>query len=163
MTSNMHFVNAPNELMDPDQITALSGLEFIQGICTGQLPAPPICKTLNFWMVEAAPGRVVFESEPEFGAMNPIGSVHGGWFGTLLDSAMACAVQTTLAPGQLYTTLEYKVNILRPVMPDGTRYQVIGEVEHSGRRTGVARGKMINLSTSKLHATGSTTCMNFTP
>lgn len=156
---SMTFVDSVADLLTPEEITAMSGLEFLQGIAEGRLPAPPICKALNYWMKTVEEGRVVFEAEPRFEHMNPIGSVHGGWFGTLLDSAMACAVQSMLPAGRGYTTLEYKVNILRPVLPDTGLYEAIGTVDHVGRRTGVAHGEIRSLETGKLHATGSTTCI----
>jgi len=87
------------ELLSMEDLAAMSGLEFMQGIHEGRLPAPPIGKTLNYWLDEVTEGRVVFRGVPSFDVMNPIGTVHGGWFGTLLDSCMACAVQTTLPKG----------------------------------------------------------------
>lgn len=153
------YANSIDELLSPAELAKMSGLEFIQGIHAGRLPAPPIGKTLNYWLDEVEEGRVVFRSDPKFDAMNPIGSVHGGWFGTLLDSCMACAVQTTLPAGTGYTTLEYKINILRPVLPGSGEYLAIGEVDHAGRRTGVANGRLVHAETGKLFATGSTTCM----
>ena len=88
--------------------------------------------------------------------MNPSGSVHGGWYGTLLDSAMACAIMTRVPQGSVYTTLEYKVNIIRPI-PLGLMVDCIGTVEHAGRSTGVATGKVVGVEDGKLSATGSTT------
>ena len=147
------------ELLSPEELATMSGLEFIQGIRDGRLPAPPIGKTLNYWVEEASEGRVVFRGTPTFEAMNPIGSIHGGWFGTLLDSCMACAFQTTLPKGFGYTTLEYKVNIIRPILPETGDYLAIGEVDHSGRRTGVATGRLVHAESGKLFANGSTTCI----
>lgn len=149
------------ELLTPAELKELSGLEFIQGIRDGRLPAPPIGQTLNYRMVEAEHGRVVFRGTPNFAVMNPIGTVHGGWFGTLLDSCMACAVQTTLPKGQGYTTLEYKINIIRPLFADSQDVLAIGDVQHGGRRTGIAEGKIIGADDGKLYATGSTTCLIF--
>jgi len=84
--------------------------------------------------------------------------VHGGWYGTLLDSAMACAVMTRVPRGSVYTTLEYKINILRAI-PLGTQIDCIGTTDHVGRSTGVAQGKIIGVEDGKLYATGSTTCI----
>jgi uncharacterized protein (TIGR00369 family) len=152
----------PDGLMRPEDILALSGLDFLQGILDGRLPGPPIARTLNFRLEQVEKGRVVFRGQPEFAAMNPIGTVHGGWYGTLLDSCMACAVQSTLARGTVYTTLEYKVNILRPISL-GTEALAIGEAQHVGRSTGVARGEIRGAADGRLYATGSTTCIVMTP
>ena len=157
----MRFADDVNGLLSADEIAGMSGFDFINGILKGELPAPPICGALNYWLEEVEMGRVVFASEPVFSAMNPIGTIHGGWFGTVLDSCMACAVQTMLPKGRLYTTLEFKVNILRPILPDTGTYLAIGEVDHVGRRTGVSHGRIIGKADGKTYATGSTTCHVF--
>jgi uncharacterized protein (TIGR00369 family) len=90
--------------------------------------------------------------------MNPIGSVHGGWYGTLLDSAMACAIMTKVPKGSVYTTLEYKINIIKPI-PIDMQIDAIGEVSHAGRSTGTAEGRIIGTKNKTLYATGSTTCI----
>ena len=153
------FVDKVEELPSMEQIASMSGLDFIQAIQRGELPAPPIGRTMGYWMEEAVEGRVVFRGRPSFEVMNPIGTVHGGWFGTLLDSCMACAVQTTLPAGQGYTTLEYKVNIIRPLFAHSGEVRAIGEVSHVGRSTGVAEGRIVGVEDGKLYATGSTTCL----
>src|SRR6056297_1672027 len=102
-----------DELASPDDLLGRSGLEFMQDVVAGRLPGPPIGATLGFRAVAAERGRVAFEGRPEFGALNPMRGVHGGWYGALLDSCMGCAVMTVLERGQVYTTLEYKVNITR--------------------------------------------------
>lgn len=157
----MHFAKSASELLSVDQISQLSGLEFIQDMLAGKLPAPPICQALNYTMESAEFGKVVFRGTPSFEAMNPIGSIHGGWFGTLLDSCMACSIQTQLPKGTLYTTLEYKVNIIRGLGPDSEEILAIGTVSHVGRKTGVAEGRIIGADSGKLYATGSTTCLIF--
>lgn len=149
----------PHDLLNLDQLKAMSGLAFIQGIVEGRLPEPPICETMRFRMIEASEGRVVFEGRPEFRHYNPIGGVHGGWFGTVLDSCMACAVQTTLAAGFGYTTLEYRVNIVRPLFEEGEAVRAIGSALHVGRRTGTAEGKLVGAESGKLYAFGTTTCL----
>lgn len=154
-----YFARSRDQILRPDQIGSMSGLAFLQGIRDGRLPGPPIARTLNFRLVEVEEGRVVFRGEPTFDAMNPIGAVHGGWFGTILDSCMACAFQSTLPRGKGYTTLEYKVNIVRPLLADGTAVLATGLVEHGGRRTGVATGTLRGAEDGKLYATGSTTCI----
>ena len=155
----MKFASKLSELLTQDDIASMSGLDFMAGILEGRLPAPPICKALNYRLESVAHGSCVFRGTPVFDAMNPIGSIHGGWFGTLLDSCMACAVQTTLPVGALYTTLEYKINIIRPIFPDTGDYRAEGQVDHVGRRTGIAHGKLIGVDDGKTYATGSTTCL----
>ena len=155
----MKFVDEVAGLMSAEELSQISGFDFIRGILEERYPAPPICQTLNYWMVEAEPGKVTFRGRPEFGSMNPIGSIHGGWFGTLLDSCMACAVQTELPAGYGYTTLEYKINIIRPLMAGDADVLAIGEVQHVGRRTGIAEGRIVSVDGQKLYASGSTTCI----
>jgi uncharacterized protein (TIGR00369 family) len=103
-------------------------------------------------------GRVTFRGTPSFEVTNPMGTVHGGWYGTLLDSAMACAVMTKVPKGSVYTTLEYKINITRGI-PVGMEIECTGWVDHAGRTTGVAHGELRGLEDGKLYATGSTTCI----
>ena len=91
-----------------------------------------------------------------------MGTIHGGWYGTILDSAMACAVMTTLPAGKIQTTLEFKVNIIRSI-PAGAQVDAIGTVEHSGKSTGVAVGSLVDVNTGKLYASSSTTCIIMTP
>lgn len=157
MTEPLH-AEGPDDLVPPAEAARMTGLEFMQGILEGRLPAPPIARTLDYRLHEVAPGRVVFRGAARFSFMNPIGSVHGGWYGTLLDSCMACAVMTRIGRGQAYTTLEYKVNIIRPV-PMGVEVDAIGEALHVGRSTGVAVGRLVGVADGRLYATGSTTCI----
>ncbi|QUJ75267.1 PaaI family thioesterase [Sulfitobacter albidus] len=149
---------SPDDLLSPDEALALSGLEFMQAILSGKNPGPPIGATMGYTLHDVAEGRCVFRGAPEFNVTNPMGTVHGGWYGTLLDSAMACAVMTRVPKGSVYTTLEYKVNILRPI-PLGTQIDCIGEIDHVGRSTGVAHGEIRGVEDDKLYATGSTTCI----
>ncbi|WP_406644894.1 PaaI family thioesterase [Aliisedimentitalea scapharcae] len=149
---------SPDDLLKMDDVLKLSGLEFMQGILEGRLPAPPISRVMGYRLHAVDAGRVVFRGTPEFDVTNPMGTVHGGWYGTLLDSAMACAVMTGVPRGSAYTTLEYKINILRSI-PLGTEIDCVGVVDHVGRSTGVAHGEIRGVSDGKLYATGSTTCM----
>ena len=151
---------SPKELPSLADMRAMSGLEFMQRIKSGELPAAPIGETLNYDLETVEEGRIVFAGTPGFASYNPIGTVHGGWFGTLLDSCMACAVQTRLPAGKAYTTLEYKINILRAATVETGRLRAIGEAIHVGRRTGVAEGR-IEDEAGKIYATGSTTCLVF--
>lgn len=138
--------------------SALSGLDIMQAMIRGEMPGAPIADLLNFTIGEVAQGRVSFTGTPKETMTNPMGTVHGGWYGTLLDSAMACAVLTTVPAGHVYTTLEYKVNIVRPI-PLGTEIVATGETLHSGRSTGVATGEIRGSADGRLYATGSTTCI----
>ncbi|WP_146347278.1 PaaI family thioesterase [Phaeobacter marinintestinus] len=154
----MFYATDHNELLKTDQILELSGLEFMQGILDGRLPAPPIARTTGYRLHSVDEGRVVFRGAPAFDVTNPMGTVHGGWYGTLLDSAMACAIMTRVPKGSIYTTLEYKINILRSI-PLGMDIDSIGEIDHVGRSTGVAHGEIRGVADGKLYATGTTTCI----
>ena len=156
------YVDKIEDLLSPQTVLSMSGLEFMQGILRGEFPAPPIGRTLGYKLHDVSEGRAVFRVTPEFKVMNPIGSVHGGWYGTLLDSAMACSIQTTLAQGQAYTTLEYKVNLVRGI-PIGTEIECVGQAVHSGRSTAVATGEIRGVEDGRLYASGSTTCLVMTP
>lgn len=148
----------PEDLLSQAEMLNLSGLEFMQGIIEGRLPGPPIGKTMGYTLHSVEEGRVVFRGTPEFSVTNPMGTVHGGWYGTLLDSAMACAVMTRVPKGSVYTTLEYKINILRPI-PVGVEIDCVGITDHVGRSTGVAHGEIRGVEDDRLYATGSTTCI----
>jgi uncharacterized protein (TIGR00369 family) len=152
------------DAIDPREIAArgrqLSGMDYIQAIFAGELPAPPISQLMGFRGVSAEPGRAVFEMEPGPQHYNPIGSVHGGVALTLLDSAMGCAVHTTLGPGVGYTTLEVKTNFVRPITADTGLIRCEGVVIHQGSRIATAEGKLTDAN-GKLLAHGTTTCLIF--
>ena len=150
---------------DPAEIFAaaagMSGLEFLQAIGEGRLPQPPMAKLMGFEGVEAEEGRVVFSVVPEEYHYNPIGVVHAGLALTLLDSAMGCAVQSTLPAGLGYTTLETKVNLTRPITKETGRVVCEGKVLHPGRTAATAEGRVIAEDTGKLLAHGTSTCLIF--
>lgn len=154
----MNYATDPSELLSMAEVLSMSGLEFMQGIIEGRHPGPPISQTLGYTLHSVEDGRAVFRGAPEFSVTNPMGTVHGGWYGTLLDSAMACAVMTKVPRGSVYTTLEYKINIIRPI-PIGMQIDCIGEVDHAGRSTGIAHGEIRGIDDGRLYATGSTTCI----
>ncbi len=154
----MNIATNPSDLLSAAEVLSMSGLEFMRGILEGRYPGPPIGQTLGYTLHEIADGRAVFRGTPEFNVTNPMGTVHGGWYGTLLDSAMACAVMTRVPRGSAYTTLEYKINIIRPI-PIGMMIDCIGETDHAGRSTGIAHGEIRGVEDGKLYATGSTTCI----
>ena len=157
----MRHATATEELASPAELLSMSGLDFMRAILEGRLPAPPISATLGYRLAEVEEGRAVFAGAPTFEACNPLGTVHGGWYGTLLDSAMACAVQTRLPKGSSYTTLEYKVNVIRPI-PLDHEVRCEGVADHVGRSTGVATGRITDAA-GRLYATGSTTCIVLRP
>ena len=150
------------DVLSMEEILQVSGLDMMKGILTGVYPAAPIAKILNYKVHAVEKGKVIFRGSPNLDTRNPMGTVHGGWYGTVLDSAMACAVMTTLPAGKIQTTLEFKVNIIRPI-PIGATVDAIGTVEHSGKSTGVAVGSLLDTMTGKLYASSSTTCMVMTP
>ncbi len=149
---------SPEDLPSRAQIAGMSGLDFIMAIHEGRLPGAPIAALLDFRLHHVEAGRVVFRGTPRFEHLNPQGTVHGGWYGTLLDSAMGCAVATMLPKGRGYTTLEYKINLTR-ALPIGMAIDCEAQVSHIGRSTGVADGTIRGVEDGKLYATGSTTCI----
>lgn len=136
----------------------LSGLEFLQKILTGELRRPPIAALLNFELVEVREGYAVFAVKPAEYHYNPIGVVHGGLGATLLDSAMGCAVQSMLPAGAGYTTLEIKVNFVRPMTAETERVRCEAKLIHLGGRTATAEGRIVD-ATGKLYSHGTTTCL----
>lgn len=149
---------SPADLTPPAKILSMSGLEFMQAVLSGEIAGAPIAETLNFTITAVQEGRVTFEGAPAFNALNPSGAVHGGWYGTLLDSALGCAVMTKVPQGSVYTTLEYKVNITRAI-PLETQVICTAIVDHAGRSTAVAHADVRGADDGKLYATGSTTCI----
>jgi uncharacterized protein (TIGR00369 family) len=153
---------ATDSTADPREVAArgleLSGMDYIGAILGGELPAPPIAELMGFRLVEAEPGRAVFEMEPGAEHYNPIGSVHGGIAMTLLDSAMGCAVHTTLEAGTRYTSLEVKTNFVRPITAEMGTIRCEGTVLHKGSRIATAEGKVTDAS-GRLLAHGTTTCL----
>lgn len=147
---------------DPAEIVAhaatMTGLEFISKISSGDIPAPPIAELLGMDIIAVEVGRVVFRLYIGEHLFNPIGSVHGGAICTLLDSAMACAIQTKLPQGTIYTTTQLNVNFVRGLTTAVEYVDCEGYVVHGGRRLATAEGRVIDAN-GKLYAHGSTTCM----
>ncbi|MCW9040685.1 MAG: PaaI family thioesterase [Rhodospirillales bacterium] len=138
----------------------LTGLEFLRALIDGKIPAPPMARTMDFRLDTVGEGLAVFRSTPAEFHYNPIGTVHGGYLGTLLDSAMGCAVHTTLKAGEGYTTLEFKVNLVRPMTAETGPIRCEGRILHRGSRMATAEGRVID-EAGKVFAHGSTTCMIF--
>ena len=144
----------------PDQVIGLSGMQFFEAMFEGRLPRPPIGTTLGFLPVHMEPGLAVFQGTPAFEFYNPLGSVHGGWFATLLDSCVGCAVHTTLPAGKAYTTLELKLNIVRALSVKVPLVRAEGRVVHAGNQVATAEGRLIGPD-GKLYAHATTTCLVF--
>lgn len=142
---------------------ALSGLEYFTAIARGDLAPPPIMALMRLRGVEFSEGRAVFAVEPGEDHYNPIGVVHGGLALTILDSAMGCAVHTTLPAGTGYTSLEVKVNFVRAVRAGDGRLLAEAKVLHRGGRVATAEARLTREADGKLVAHGSTTCMILAP
>jgi uncharacterized protein (TIGR00369 family) len=149
-------------LTTPEQMRGLSGLQFLQAMIDGRLPAPPIAEPLGFRLVEVEPGRAVFEGEPGPRLLNPLGSVHGGWALTLIDSATGCSVHTELDAGVGYTTVETKVNFTRAIAPDGGPVRCEGRVLSRGRTIATAEAHLRSAD-GKLLAHGTSTLIILHP
>ena len=147
-------------VVSPEVIKELGGLGFLKGVVAGTQPSPPMSQTLGFHLIEVDEGRAVFEGAPEFRHYNPIGTVHGGFAATLLDTALGCAIFSTHAKGEAWTTLELKFNLVRPLTKDTGPVRAEGRVIHRGRTVATSEGDIKDLS-GKLYAHATTTCMIF--
>ena len=136
------------------------GLEAMQAMLRGESPPPPIASTLDFLLIEVGAGTAVFQGTPLERHYNPLGSVHGGWFATLLDSAMGCAVHTMMPPGRGYTTAELSVNIVRAITDKVSRVRAEGRVIHCGRQLATAEARLVGPD-GRLYAHATTTCLVF--
>jgi uncharacterized protein (TIGR00369 family) len=152
--------NAGTGVVPVEVIRPLSGFEFIVGLSEGRFPRPPIANLMDFQLVEVELGRVVFTATPGEQHYNPLGSVHGGYTSTLLDSCMGCAVHTRLGPGQGFTSLELKVNFVRRVSADTGPVRAEGKVIHFGGQIATAEGRLTDEG-GRLLAHGTTTCLIF--
>jgi uncharacterized protein (TIGR00369 family) len=143
-----------------DQVNDRTGLETLEAIFTGELPRPPIGDTLDFVPIHVEHGLAVFQGRPQGRHYNPLGTVHGGWFAALLDSAVGCAVHSTLPAGKGYTTLELKLNIVRPLTDAVPLVRAEGKLVHGGRQVATAEGRLVGPD-GKLYAHATTTCLIF--
>ena len=144
----------------PDQIAGKSGMEMMQAMLRGDIPYAAIAHTLDFLVIEIGDGTATFQGTPLPRHFNPMGTVHGGWFATLLDSALGCAVHTKMPPGRGYTTAELSVNIVRALTPKVQRVRAIGRVIHCGRQLATADAQLIGPD-GTLYAHATTTCLVF--
>ena len=143
-----------------DQMAGRAGLEVFEAIFSGELPRPPIGDTLDIVPIRVEFGTAVFQGRPSQRHYNPLGTVHGGWFATLLDSAVGCAVHSTLQAGRGYTTLELKLNIVRALTDAVPLVRAEGKVLHGGRQVATAEGRIVGPD-GKLYAHATTTCLIF--
>lgn len=147
-------------VITPAMTQGKTGMEVLQAMLAGELPAPHIAETLDFALVEVSVGRCIFQGTPQFKHLNPLGGVHGGWYATLLDSALGCAVHTLMPVGRGYTTAELSVNIVRAATPKSGALRAVGNVVHCGRQLATAEARIVGPD-GKLYAHGTTTCLVF--
>ncbi len=138
----------------------MSGLDYLGAVAQGRIPRPPVAALLGMDLEHVDAGTVTFSLEVGEHLYNPIGSVHGGIFATLLDSAMGCAVHSTLPAGRAYTTLEFKVNFVKALTVDTPKVTAVGEVISAGRRVATASARLLGPDAT-LFAHATTTCLIF--
>jgi uncharacterized protein (TIGR00369 family) len=144
----------------PGQVHGQSGLQILQAMLAAELPHPHIMQTLDYALVLADRGRAVFQGTPQPMHYNPLGTAHGGWYATLLDSALGYALHTALEAGQGYTTAELGIHIVRAASQYRGPLRAIGQVVHVGPQLATAEALIVGAD-GKLHAHGSTTCVVF--
>ena len=144
--------------VSPERQKQMSGLEFVQGLADGTLPLNTMAETLRYDVAEAESRRVVVTAMPDRRHLNPAGTVHGGLAATMLDSCMGLAIHTTLDKGVGSTTLEFKISLVRPIMPETGLIRAEGVVLSCGRRVGTAEGRLTD-GEGRLLAHGTTTCL----
>jgi uncharacterized protein (TIGR00369 family) len=143
-----------------EQVAGKSGREILEAMMSGELPYPPMGDTMNIDLLEVGDGRAVFQGVPLMQHYNPLGTVHGGWFATLLDSALGCAVQTTLPAGRSYTTAELSINIVRSASHKTGPLRAVATIIHGGRQMATAEARVED-EQGKLYAHATTICFVF--
>lgn len=143
-----------------DQIAGKSGLEMMQAMLQGQIPFPPIGQTLSFYLMHVEEGIAIFQASPKSEHLNPLGTIHGGFHATILDSALGCAVHTKLPVGRGYTTTQLNVNLVRALTPKIERVRATGRVLHFGRQLATAEAKLVGPD-GTLYAHATCTCLVF--
>lgn len=143
-----------------EQLEGKSGLQMMQAMLRGEIPYPPIAKTLDFSLIEIEEGRAIFQGTPGPAHLNPMGGIHGGWYATLLDSALGCAVHTMMSVGRGYTTAELGVSLVRAIGNKAPRVRAEGKVIHCGRQLATAEARLYGPD-GTLYAHGTTTCLVF--
>lgn len=153
-----------NETYSPEVMAQKSagknGLEVMTLLLEGHLQPPRISKTLDFYLVEVGDGFAIFQGTPDIKHFNPLGTVHGGWYATLLDSALGCCIHTKLPPGKAYTTSQINVNIVRAAHAKTGPLRAIGTVIHMGRQVATSEAKLVDPE-GKLYAHATSTCFVF--
>jgi uncharacterized protein (TIGR00369 family) len=144
----------------PEQVAGKTGLQVMQGLLAGELPHAHMAKTLDFMMIEVGPGLAIFQGTPGVQHLNPLGTVHGGWFASLLDSALGCAVHTLMPPGRGYTTADLSVKLVKAITPKVQRVRAIAKVLHCGRQLATAEAQLVGPD-GTLYAHASTACLVF--
>jgi uncharacterized protein (TIGR00369 family) len=151
---------APAGVANLEQLRGSTGLEILQKVGGGELPPPPIAELIDFVPIEVEHGRIVFQGTPGWQHYNPSGVVHGGYAATLLDTAVGGAIQSTLAAGIGFTTLELKVNYVRPMTEKTGPVRAEGKVISTGKQVAIAEGRIVD-AVGRLYAHATTTCMVF--
>ncbi|MFD2174513.1 PaaI family thioesterase [Rhodobacter lacus] len=155
--TKQRYAETPEDFLPLSEIGKLSGLDYMRKMMAGEVPSTTFARGCNYWISAVEPGRVVLTGVPGHAHTNAFGGVHGGWYGVLLDTCLTCAVITGLQPGQIQTTLDLKINMLRAI-PPGQEITAEGRLEHIGRSTGVSRGE-IRGPDGKVYALGTATCL----
>ena len=143
-----------------DQVAGMSGMEQMRAMQSGALPYAAIAQTLDFTIISVAEGSAVFQGTPLPRHLNPLGTIHGGWVATLLDSALGCSVHSMMPPGRSYTTAELGVNFVKAVSPKVQRVRAVGKVLHCGRQLATAEARLLGPD-GTLYAHATTTCLVF--
>jgi uncharacterized protein (TIGR00369 family) len=160
MTAINPLTNRPVGTVPLPEVLGQAGIDFLKGMMEGRYPHPPIAAVMPIAPVEVEVGRVVFRAMPNETFYNPIGSVHGGYAAMLLDTAMGCAVQSTLKAGEGYATLEIKIAFHKPILHDTGELRIEGTILSRGARVGSAHGRITDAK-GDLMASGTTTCLLF--
>ena len=148
-------------LARPESVAGKTSMEIMQAMLAGELPSPHIAETLNFALIAVEPGNATFQSRPQLKHYNPLGTVHGGGYATLLDSTVGCAVHILMTAGRSYTTAELSVNIVRAASHETGPLPAIGKVIHCGKQLATAEGRIVGPE-GKLYAHATTTtCLVF--
>jgi uncharacterized protein (TIGR00369 family) len=145
-------------VVDLEQSRHLTGLQLFAAIAVGQAPFPHVCETADIWPVAFSQGRFTYQGRPSRAFLNPMGTIHGGWIATLLDTAVGCAVHTTLPLGASYTTAELKVSYVRAITLQVPLVRAEATVINAGRRLGFAEGRIVGPD-GRVYAHATTTCL----
>ena len=147
-------------LAKPQQVMGKTGLQVMTALLEGEIPHPYMADTFGCELIEVGEGMAIFQGTPQLKHYNPLGSVHGGWYATLLDFALGCAVQTKLPAGLGYTTSQINLNIVRAANTKTGPLRCIGHAIHVGRQVGTSEARIVGPD-GKLYAHATTTCAIF--